>query len=179
MKSSILAILFVLFCFGTSWGQVYMEEDEEPSFKDRLYFGGGGAFQLNQYYFLVGASPIVGYMINERLSAGTGITYQYTSYRNLDISTHTYGGRLFTRYNLFKNVFSMAEYEMLSMQLPTYPSEDLPRIWVDRLLVGGGYFQPIGRRGGFNLGVLYDLFFQYGGNSPYNSPWVFRVGFTF
>lgn len=178
MRRSLLVILFVLLCVEVSWGQIYFEEKDKPSLKDRLYFGGGGAFQLNQHYFLLGASPIVGYMINERLSAGTGVTYQYTNYRSLDVSTHTYGGRVFTRYNLFQNIFSMAEYEMLSMQLPNYASEEFPRMWVDRLLVGGGYFQPVGKRGGFNLGVLYDLFFQYGSSGPYNSPWVFRVGFT-
>lgn len=181
MKNWILSLFFILLSLQASFAQRDIEGLEEPSFKDRVYFGGGGIFQMSQSYFVVGASPIMGYMITPRLSSGVGVTYQYARYKIFDVSSHTYGGRLFTRYNLFPSIYTMAEYEMLSVEMPQIAS-DLPRRWVDRLLLGGGYFQAFpGGRGGFNLGIFYDVLFQYGTNrnSPYNSPWVFRVGFTF
>lgn len=178
-------VLFVCIFFigaGTeiSYAQRDLENVEKPSFRDRVYFGGGGIFQLNQHYFVIGASPLMGYMITPRLSSGVGATYQFTRYKFIAQSAHTYGGRLFTRYNIFPAVYTMAEYEMLRVALPRISSE-LPRAWVDRLLLGGGYYQAFpGRRGGFNLGIFYDVLFQYGPNrnGPYSSPWVYRVGFT-
>lgn len=183
MKNWIISILFILLATQLSFAQREIEDVEKPSFKDRVYFGGGAIFQLNQDYFVIGASPIMGYMITPRLSSGVGVTYQMARYKFLNppASSHTYGGRLFTRYNILPVVYTMAEYEMLSVEMPVVAT-DLPRRWVDRLLIGGGYYQAFpGRRGGFNLGIFYDVLFQYGANrnGPYSSPWVYRVGFTF
>lgn len=175
----------LLFFAGTQLclAQRDMEGLEEPSFKDRIYFGGGGNLQLTDAYFVVGVSPLVGYMISQRLSAGVGITYQYTSFRRWDLTAHTYGGRLFSRYNIFPSIYAMAEYESLNMPYTVSgpAGSELRRTWTERFLVGGGYFQSFGgNRGGFNIGILYDLFFQYNNpSSPYTSPWVYRVGFTF
>ena len=181
MKNFVLSTFLILFAVQLSFAQRDLDNMDEPSFKDRIYFGGGGVFQLNQDYFIIGGSPIVGYMITPKLSSGVGVTYQFVRYKFFDRSTHTYGGRLFTRYNILPMVYTMAEYEMLSMEMPRIAT-DLPRQWVDRFLLGGGYFQAFpGGRGGFNIGILYDILFRYGpgNNGPYTSPWVFRVGFTF
>lgn len=180
MKRAIIAVLFFI-CAGTTvLAQRTIEGLDEPRFRDRVYYGGGGSFQLTQDIFLVGASPIMGYMITNRWSSGVGVTYQYIHYKFFDRATHTYGGRVFTRYNVFRSVYTMAEYESLNMELMRHGT-DLPRVWVDRLLLGGGYFQPfVGGRGGFNIGIFYDFLYMAGNrNNPYNSPWVYRVGFTF
>ncbi len=172
-------LVFLFFAAQLAVAQRDIEDVENLSFRDRVYFGGGGTFQLDNRFLVLGASPIMGYMITPKFSSGAGITYQYTHYKFLDQSSHTYGGRLFSRYNIFRSIYTMAEYELLNIGLPRVASE-IPRVWAERLLLGGGYFQPFpGNRGGFNIGVLYDVFFQYGGQGPYTSPWVYRVGFTF
>lgn len=174
MKNLIItALLFV--CSTAVFGQRNLEEVEEPGIWDRIYFGGGGTLQFGDIT-IIGASPIVGYMITDRLSAGVGITYQYINYRYFDWSTNTYGGRVFTRYNITPAIYTMGEYESLNMDLYGR-NNDLPRVWVDRLLLGGGYFQSFGRRGGINIGLMYDFLYMQG-SSPYRSPWVYRVGFT-
>lgn len=172
-------LLALLFSVHAAWGQRSIEDTEEASFRDRIYFGGGGVLQFTQNTFVIGASPLVGYMFNKRLSAGVGATYLFSRYGGLyDRNTHTYGGRTFVRYNVLKNVYSMAEYEMLNIERFSLTSE-LPRLWIDRVLLGGGYFQPMGNRGGFTIGIFYDLLYRPGIDNPYNSPWVYRVGFTF
>lgn len=172
-----LLLVFMLFGLQGAWAQRDIEENEKPSFRDRLYFGGGGTVNFGQNYFVIGASPLIGYMITPRFSAGLGATYLFTRVGGVySYNSHTYGGRTFARYNILKSVYTMGEYEMLNFDSFRSPTET-PRIWVDRLLFGGGYFQQLGRRGGFNIGILYDVLYRPG--RGYNSPWVYRVGFTF
>ena len=179
MKNKLFFFILLLFFAHSGFAQRDIEDVDEPTFRDRVYFGGGGTFQLDSRIFVIGASPIVGYMVTPKFSSGLGVTYQYANYKPLDQSTHTYGGRIFSRYNVFRSVYTMAEYETLNMELPRL-REEIPRLWVDRLLIGGGYFQRFpGNRGGINMGIFYDVFFSYHGSGPYTSPWVYRFGFTF
>lgn len=174
-----LLLFVLLFGFQQAWAQRNIEDLEEPSFSDRLYFGGGGALQFSQNTFVIGASPLVGYMLTNRFSTGLSATYLFTRYGGIyNLNTHTYGGSTFARYNLFRSVFTMAEYEMLNFERVSLNSE-LPRQWVNRALLGGGYFQPTGPRGSFYIGILYDMLYRHGMDSPYNSPWVIRSGITF
>jgi hypothetical protein len=53
---------------------------------DKLYFGGGLGFSGNSSWVTFSISPIVGYKITERLSAGVGISYQYTNYKDIDFT---------------------------------------------------------------------------------------------
>ena len=67
-------LVFVL-CFSQqSYAQKYV--DEESSFFDRLYFGGNFGLQFGSFTHIE-ASPVVGYMVNQDLSFGTGAIYQY------------------------------------------------------------------------------------------------------
>jgi hypothetical protein len=48
-------------------------------------------------------------------------------------------------------------------------------------MAGGGVAQPIGRNAAFFMTILYNFSYQNFNNigvfrSPYNSPWVFRIG---
>lgn len=175
----IFFLLALFFSLSTAWGQRNIEETEDPSFGDRIYFGGGGVLQFTQNTFVIGASPRVGYMLTNRFSAGVGATYLFTRYGGvLDLNTHTYGGSTFARYNVLKNAFAMAEYEMLNFENLRSITES-HRLWIDRMLLGGGYFQPTGSRGGFQIGIFYDMLYRPGMANPYNSPWVYRVGFVF
>lgn len=181
MRTGLLTIFLTLLSISFSFAQVELEGNDSPSFKDRLYFGGGGNLQFTQDVFLIGVSPLAGYMITDRWSSGLGLTYQYMHIRliNNNVSVHTYGPRFFSRYNVFRSAYVMGEYELLNTELARLGDEQ-PRLWVDRLLLGGGYFQRMGRRGGVNLGIFYDFLYRAADpNSPYNSPWVYRFGLTF
>ncbi|WP_296622292.1 hypothetical protein [Marivirga sp.] len=156
--------------------------DESSGFMDRLYFGGNFGLQFGSFTHIE-ASPIAGYMINQKLSVGVGGIYQYFRIRGNsqvgDYETNIYGGKLFGRYNLSNQLFGYTEYENINLDIiyNTSNGYELGRAWVPAFFIGGGYFQPIGNRAGVTVMALYNLL-HYPGRSPYNSPFVLRVGFT-
>ncbi|HET8860727.1 hypothetical protein [Marivirga sp.] len=173
-----ISILLLLFASHNSICQKYVDEDS--GIIDRIYLGGNFGLQFGSYTHIE-ASPLVGYMINEKLSAGVGVIYQYFRIRGNsqfgDYETNIYGGKLFGRYNFSNQVFGYSEYENINRDFRSSSTSDLSRIWVPAFFIGGGYFQPIGNRAGFTVMALYNLL-HFPGRSPYNSPFVLRVGFT-
>ena len=153
------------------------ENDEKIPLRDRLYFGGNAGLQFGDITF-VDVSPLVGYRITEQFSAGVGGTYRYLNNKIFfpPFETNILGYRIFARYDITQVLYPYAEYENLSLKI----GNEGNREWFDALFVGAGLFQPVGRRGGINLLVLYNL--NYSNTRPsffYTSPWVFRVGFQF
>lgn len=176
----ISVITLVASSYYTSYAQKYV--DESSGFIDRLYFGGNFGLQFGTFTH-VEASPIVGYMINEKLSAGIGGIYQYFRVRGGtrvgDYETNIYGGKLFGRYNFSQQLFGYTEYENINLDVifNTPNGYELGRAWVPAFFIGGGYFQPIGNRAGATVMALYNILYDVS-RSPYNSPFVLRVGFT-
>lgn len=174
-KISLLLILFIpslIFAQGS-------EELQGNDLKDRIYFGGNLGLQFGTITNIE-VSPLVGYRFTDKFSAGLGITYIYfkTNYNNFpDFETNIYGYRFFTRYSITQQFYATAEYENLSLEFFNSIDGSVGRQWVPGAFVGGGYFQPIGRNAGFNIAALYNVLYD-DLKSPYNSPWVFRVGIT-
>lgn len=125
---------------------------------------------------IVGASPILGYMITDRLSAGLGATYLYYKFRNIDLSTSIYGGKIFTRFNVIDPVFLYSEYELLSYDFNLGDGVD-DRETVPALNVGGGISQPLGRVAAFQIILLYDLLHD-NLKSPTPNAFSIRGGIT-
>ena len=169
-------------------------DDEALSFRERIFFGGNFGLQLGTITNIE-LSPLVGYKITPDFSAGTGIRYEYykstgkygysPSYR-----TFIYGSSVFTRYMFLRDLgdklrlgtgsalFAHAEYEVLSLEkkIFEYPYTEEGRFFIHSVLVGGGLFQPVGRRGGVLFMVLWNLNESY--DSPYSNP-IMRVGLIF
>jgi hypothetical protein len=176
-KFFFLVVVGVL-CFGIQDAIAQREIPEEGKIplKDRMFFGGNFAVQFGTITF-VDISPLAGAMITNKFSAGAGITYQYfRDSRFIGGENNIYGGRLFARYNVLPSVFLHGEYENLNLDLFNPISETFQRAWVPGLFLGGGYFAPFGGRGGANITFLYNLMFD-NQRSPYNQPYVIRVGF--
>jgi long-subunit fatty acid transport protein len=173
-------IAFAAISIQQSSAQKYV--DESSSFTDRLYFGGNFGLQFGTFTHIE-ASPIAGYMINEKWSAGVGAIYQYFKIRGTsqvgDYETNIYGGKLFSRYNFSSQLFGYTEYENINLDVifNTSNGYELGRAWVPAYFIGGGYFQPIGNRAGFTVMALYNILHNPA-RSPYGSPFVLRVGFT-
>ena len=148
---------------------------EQSSFTDRLYFGGGFALSGGSWGTSISISPMVGYMISQRVSVGVGATYQYYKYEDqfYDYTDNRYGGSLFSRINLFKQIFAYAEYSLLNY---SYNGNSEDRRTVERLPLGLGLSQPIGPRSALNIVAAYDVL--YVNNGPYASPWVFSIFFS-
>ena len=151
----------------------------KEKFRNRIYVGGNIGLQFGTVTF-IDISPLVGYRITDKLSAGIGFTYWYFKDNRIltDINPNVYGGRIFGKYYLFPNVFAYSEYEVLNMEVITsigsynYLRE---RMNVESLFIGGGYSQRIGEHASFNLLLLWNL--NESDFSPYFNP-VFRTGFN-
>ena len=114
-KLSYLFVSLVLLLSTESFGQKEVNFDSGPSFKDRIYTGGGFGFSNNANGALVSVSPLVGYMITRKLSGGVGITYQYYLDKINDVEDHRYGGNLFLMQMLIYRVFLMGQYNFFNL----------------------------------------------------------------
>lgn len=181
MKKLYLFLLLFSFFSLDSLAQKYV--DEESTFLERLYLGGNFGLQIGTNITQIEVSPAVGYMINNKLSAGVGVVYQYFK-ANIqgpsqvyEINTNIYGGKLFGRYNITDFLFAYGEYENINLDVANLNTREIERDWVPGMFVGAGYFQPIGRRAGVNLMLLYNLLYDPL-KSPYNNAFVLRLGFS-
>lgn len=164
MKKTLLSLFLLLSCLS-SFSQSFLS--------DKIYFGGGGGFSGGTGYFIVNVSPQVGYKITEKYSAGVGLIYQYVRFTDLQESVSNYGYNIFNRYNFTNQFFGYAEYERLSFQLDI---DNESRRGFDSVFIGAGFSNPLGGRASLNASVLYNILYGDGTDSPYQSPWVFRVG---
>jgi hypothetical protein len=114
---------------------------------------------------VIGASPILGYRINDKYSAGIGGTYFH--FRSGPWSSNIYGANLWNRFLIRDNLFLQAEYHR--MNVPGRLSLD-PRVNINMLYIGGGYRQRMGQRVSLVLTVLYDLIDDP--NSPFINPMI-------
>jgi hypothetical protein len=195
----ILIISLLTILFSTKSFQTFAQFDSEQQkpkkpFRERLFTGGGviinfGSTTTNTNppipvsMLTLGASPILGYRITERLAAGVGATYIY--YREKAkgypaYSTNIYGGNVFSRYLVWKSLFVQAEYGFLNWEVQEivnfHYTGNLIRVNTFSLPVGLGYQQPIGRNSFFEIMAMYDLLYY---QQPYqlnSSPFIFRAG---
>lgn len=148
------------------------------SFMDKMYFSGGGGFGTGTgpygrytYYSLL---PTVGYRVTDDFLVGFNYSYSSYDYSDIGVTYSQSGYAPFLRY-YFEQFFAQVEYASISSLNPN--DNRIPRQFYDRLLIGGGFAQPVGKRGAVNVMGLYDV--MYKTNGVFSSPWVFRVFFSF
>ena len=77
-KTKILLLAGLLLFSGASFAQKgSFTPDQNSNWQDRLYFGGGFGLSGGSWGGSVRLSPLVGYMLTSRISAGVGVTYEY------------------------------------------------------------------------------------------------------
>jgi hypothetical protein len=167
------------------------KEKEKIRFADRLVYGGdiGLSFGTITYIKL---APVVGYRLTSRLTAGIGPIYIYEKYKRYNLETSTYGGKAILSFTVFKgsggklnlglgDIVLHAENEIVNVEplyyyfyLNEYAFGD--RLWIDNLLLGGGFIQRIAGRFSVSAFILWDV--TRNDFSPYDNP-VFKLGFNF
>ncbi|NJO90278.1 MAG: hypothetical protein HC831_16030, partial [Chloroflexia bacterium] len=170
--------LFLVLIITQINAQYYEQPKEKPSFRDKIFFGGGLGLQFGSVT-AIDVSPIVGYKITERFHAGLGFSYSYFKYNDYtpSIDFSAYSGSIFTRFFLTESLFAQAEVEALNTEVFTsFNPVDSYRKWIDSYLVGGGYFQRIGQRSGVYIMILWNL--NETEFTPYSNP-IMRIGFSF
>lgn len=172
-----LFILFVLMtvCSVAQNNNMLPKNEPKERIRDKIFVGGNFGLQLGTSTYIE-VSPLVGYNITPKLSAGIGVTYQYFHYNDgyYNLETNVYGGRLFGRYLINNYLFVHAEYEYLNLEaFDFYPRR---RVDVESILGGGGYMQRFGRNSALVAMILYN--FTESVYTPYNNP-VIRMGVIF
>ena len=165
MRRSIITLLALLFVCAVVHAQdtAYVQEPKKAKepfpWKDRLYFG--GAIGLNfGTVTAVQLDPIVGLSLDakHKFSVGFGPSYYYYKYNDVPHSTgySGYGYRLFSRYRVIEQAFLHAEFYHLNIE--RYNSRDqLVRMWVPHILVGGGYSERIGGSASLYFQILFEI----------------------
>lgn len=184
MKTLKISVLIsILFFFSNVNAQ---EQQKQSNFLDKVFVGGGLGAGFGNYTF-INVSPIIGYRLTERLSIAMRLMYQYTTfeYYVTPVDKERYNGHDlgiggFARFMVFGPVYLQAEYEHLNYDA-LYTDGSSGRTSFDSFMAGGGIAQPIGNKAAFFITAMYN--FSYEGfnrnnvyRSPYNSPWVIRVG---
>lgn len=122
---------------------------------DKVYFGGGLGGGFTQYETLFDISPMVGYRITNRFSAGIGGVYNYYENRSVKpaYKLNIYGGTLFSRFLFTDFLFAHAEYQPLNGPW-IYPDR---RFFIHNVWVGGGLRQAAGDRASLMLTILWNV----------------------
>jgi hypothetical protein len=171
----------------------YSDEGAEGGFsKNNLFLGGSLALGLGSYNFNIGASPEIGYSLNNWLDAGVVVNFNYNSIRadpyytgNIRYHTFNYGGGLFGRAYVLPFLFLTAqpEYNWQSINAKDVNSgySDTYSANAASLLLGAGYGQRVIGQSSFYIAIMFDALSDK--NSPYNDlnghplP-VIRAGFN-
>lgn len=185
MSSSILRLFIITFLFFGGWNIIVAQDNvpvpqrtqtQAPTGqgfdKSRLEFGGSLGLSFGSQSTFIDLSPTVGYRVTDNFTAGLGPVFNYISQEFIGIGREKFiitGGRLFSRYIVFENLFLMGEYNMLSYKEPF-----ADRRLVHRLPLGGGYRQGAGR-GNVYIMIMYDLLHE--NNNTVLNPLIFNVGF--
>jgi hypothetical protein len=183
MKKTVFFILTILFLFSSVWAQESEEkkrqemklEDQRRKAPSQIYWGGELGLSFGDY-FAISIIPMLGYKVTPQFHVGAKIGYAYTEDKRYEtkITSHNYGGSLFSRYLIYKGIYAHAEFVYWSYK---YQTENLEgdRNWVPFVLLGGGYVMPVSASASLFVEVLWDVLRD--DNSPYDSssPFV-KVG---
>ena len=162
---------------GAFLALVYSSYGQQWNITDKLYVGGGVGLNLNANVTSYSVSPYAGYKLTDRLSPGMRFTYQHTRFSQTNFRINSVGVGPFVRFQINQQFFAYTEYEYLNFKVSNPSlSNEAAREDFNSFFVGGGMSQPIGRYASFNVMFLYNLLYNDGTNSPYNSPIVIRGG---
>lgn len=186
-KRFLTALAFVLlaFAYNNAVAQYYDPSKvtnnntngpkEDISLLDKMYFGGNFSLSFGTYTY-VSISPLVGYRINSRLSAGMMLSYVYYKYKYSPYSANIYGFTPFTRFYVTEEIYLYGELGLLNSNRIVYDGTT-ERVWTAFPALGGGYTIRFGERGGFTVSALYN--FNYNSPASLYGPLIIRTGFFF
>lgn len=121
----------------------------------------------------VSLSPNLTYRINDKMSAGAGLLFNYNAVKNLQTTTTIGANAIFNYYPLEK-LLTMAEFAEMNVNRNNKVTATKDQFWDSALFVGVGYqiTPKISVGGKYNL--LYDK-----DKSVYSSPFVPFVNISF
>jgi len=182
MKFKFIIIILVIFSTNI-FSQEFITEEEvteksdAPTFWERTYWGGDFGLMFGSATSII-LSPEMGYMITKDFSIGGGVIFQYYKSNYNNYESTIYGGKIFTRYFIWQNLYAIGILEIVNLERysPYYTSAE--RYWFASPLIGGGYMQRFSNKGGIGISFLFNL------NNDIYSPYygqampIIRIGFS-
>ncbi len=197
-----IIISFVLIT-GLTYGVSAQDKNPDKKIKEEkkgpyLFWGGSLWLGFGSYTY-VDVNAVFGSQLTERISVGISGKYQY--YKDNDrntvtgdfqtFETNVYGGSVFSQIAIikdFRNLFKVKahngivahmEYEFLNTDYNYLHFNDLntnrDRYWLHNVLIGGGYFQKLGKKAGSYIILLWNV--NQTSDNPYDYPQI-RIGFS-
>lgn len=128
------------------------KKNKNSEWVKKITYGGNFQLQLGNISFIY-LSPTIGYKLSEKINLGIGAIYNYSSYRT---SLFNFGIHSYARFFVKQNVFLQIQYDKLN-QPDYFSSYSNKTVWVDYLLLGLGYTQPISDYIALNSLCMYNL----------------------
>ena len=161
------------------------ERKEKVDFAQNLWYGGGMQinFGANQYYsqFVFGLSPMVGYKITNRFSAGPRVSVIFNSFRIQTttgvekITPISWSVGAFSRYQILSTIFAHVEYEYKNEAYLTYNLETQYEKR-NNFYLGAGYASNSGSLIRYEIMLLYNFLVP---ENSIASPFDYRVALTY
>jgi hypothetical protein len=136
------------------------QQPKEPRFeKLKRSMTWGGDFQAwigNSTFILL--SPTIGFIPYKSFNVAVGIVYNYTSYNSIygRYSQSIFGGHSLLRYIIAESYFVQVQFDKLR-QPNLFSIDPNDKIWVDYLLVGGGFKQNLGDKVALTTSIMYNV----------------------
>lgn len=164
--------------------------DEGYDLRSKLWYGGGFTlgFSANSFQslFQIGVSPMVGYKITPKFSAGPRASFVYNNLRvqsgNQVLSANpiSWDAGVFARYKIIPIIFAQIEYQFENdvQGFNIVNGSDLEPVRIQRsnFLAGLGYSSSGGSLLGYEILLLYNTTLP---SNVIESPFVIRIGFTY
>lgn len=181
-------VFLLLFAFNAASAQDEEAPVQKGFDKSKLFFGGNFGLSFGNFT-LINVSPQIGYRFNKTFAAGTGVNFQYSSFRTrYENSIYDYKESYgVAGLNVFGRIYPI-DFVLLQLQpelnytwgkLRFYngaPEQKLDGKIVPSVLAGAGAAIPAGR-GVFLAMLQYDLLQQE--RSPYGSRVFYNFGYNF
>ncbi|PLX12359.1 MAG: hypothetical protein C0597_13455 [Marinilabiliales bacterium] len=173
------------------------DKKEQKELKEPYFFWGGSLWFGFGSYTYVDVNLVFGSQITERLSLGLSGKYQYFKEKGSftgnfqTFETNVYGGSVFSQFAVIKDfrnlvkvkghsgIIAHVEYEFLNTEYNYIyfndPNSNRDRYWLNNVLVGGGYFQQMGKKTKTYIVLLWNV--TKTDDNPYEYPQL-RIGFS-
>lgn len=188
MRRFVIAATLSLLLFGIFGNASAQINYEVPNLKEKVIYGGNFGFGISGNYLNLSIAPQLGYRIFNPWEIGVRGIYNLQCYFDRRLGNeygHYFGVAPYTNVQIYKGLFAHVEDEVM-YGITRWNHETVSSRWYNSVFVGGGYRQYSYDGSFVYFMVLYNLSWgvlrptQPGSwDTPYASPFTFRVGYCF
>lgn len=146
-------------------------------FKDKIFYGGNFDVYFINSTTVISLNPLVGLKVTDKFQIGAGGVFNYfsTRYAGQTVNSIFYGSHTFARYFVLDNVFAQVQYDRIFQPKINFSKNRIENGWMDYVLIGGGFRQPIGTNAYFITSLMYNVNYNPNQINAYYNPLI-QVG---